>query len=174
MIKKITLILFFAISICSLSAFLPDPDEGNNAKIKAIYIYNFTKYVEWPPESKSGNFVVGISGTSATLFGELNKMASTKKVGSQTIEIINLGASSDAAKCHIVYVANNSNLLPDIISKVKGKNTLIVTENSGLTKQGAGISFVLVDSKQKIELNKANIESHNLKVANSLEQMAVK
>jgi hypothetical protein len=174
MIKKITLILFFALSILSLTAFLPDPDEGTNAKIKAIYIYNFTKYVEWPSESKQGNFVVGISGTSASLYNELNKMASTKMVGSQKIEIISINSSSDAARCHIIFIANNSTLLPDIILKVKGKNTLIVTENAGLTKQGAGISFVLVDSKQKIELSKANIESHNLKVANSLEQMAVK
>ena len=101
-------------------------------------------------------------------------MASTKMVGSQKIEIISINSSSDAARCHIIFIANNSTLLPDIILKVKGKNTLIVTENAGLTKQGAGISFVLVDSKQKIELSKANIESHNLKVANSLEQMAVK
>ena len=44
-----------------------------NAKIKAVYIYNFTKYIEWPKEYREQIFVIGVLGESA-LFDELKTM----------------------------------------------------------------------------------------------------
>ena len=41
---------------------MPDQAEEANAKIKAIYIYNFTKYIEWPDSYKEGSFVIGFIG----------------------------------------------------------------------------------------------------------------
>lgn len=152
----------------------PDQSEEAGAKIKAIYIYNFTKYIEWPDTYKQGNFVVGVYGTNAPLINELNKMATSKTVGSQKLEIKNLGSPGDASVCHIVFVLpDNSGQLPDVLGKVKGKSTLIVTDKAGMASKGSGINFVIVDNKQKIELNKSNIERYKLKVASTLVEMAL-
>ena len=153
---------------------MPDQGEEANAHLKVIFIYSFTKYIEWPAESKLGNFVVGVFGTNPVLLGELNKMASSKTVVSQKIEIKTISSATDASKCQIVYILpDNSGQLNEVVTKVKGSNTLIVTEKTGLSKQGAGINFVFVDDKLKFELNKPNIENHNLKVASVFEAMAV-
>jgi len=56
---------------------------------------------------------------------------------------------------------------------VKGKSALIVTDKEGLASKGAAINFVIVENKQKIELNKSNIERYKLKVAEQLVSMAV-
>ncbi len=152
----------------------PDQGEEANAKIKAIYIYNFTKYIEWPQDYKTGNFVVGVLGSNSSLLGELNKMASAKTVGTQKFEIKNIASAADASACHIVYILNDkSSLLADVVGKVKGKSALIVTDKEGLASKGAGINFVIVENKQKIELNKSNIERYKLKVAEQLVSMAV-
>jgi hypothetical protein len=151
-----------------------DQAEEAGARIKAIYIYNFTKYIEWPSDYKEGNFVIGVFGTNIPLLNELNKMATSKTVGSQKLEIKNLSNPNDAAACHIVYIlSDNSSQLADVVTKVKGKSALIVTDKAGMAKQGAGINFSVVENKQKIELNKANIEKYKLKVASTLVEMAV-
>ncbi|MCW3102377.1 MAG: hypothetical protein JWO09_817 [Bacteroidetes bacterium] len=173
--KKLLFILLLPLVLLTQSAAVRlDQSEEAGARIKAIYIYNFTKYIEWPAEYKEGNFVIGVYGTSIPLLNELNKMAASKTVGSQKMEIKNLTSAAEAAQCHIVYIlADNSSQLADVVGKIKGKSTLIVTDKAGMAKLGAGINFSVVENKQKIELNRANIEKYKLKVASTLVEMAV-
>lgn len=172
--KKFFIILVSISILTSWWAFMPDQGEEANAKPKVIYIYNFTKYIEWPADKKSGNFVVGVLGSNNAIMDELNKMASTKTVVTQKIEIKAITTAAEAANCQIVYILpDNSGQLTEVVNKVKSSSTLIVTEKPGLSKLGAGINFVVIDSKLKFELNKPSLENHNLKVASQLESLAV-
>jgi hypothetical protein len=172
--KKLFFILLAAALLPSWIVIRPDQSEEASAKIKAIYIYNFTKYIEWPEDYKDGNFVVGVLGNNVPLINELNKMATSKTVGNQKIEIKNMASVSEASKCHIVFIlSDNSGQLTDVLGKVKGKSALIVTDKPGLAKLGSAINFFIDDNKQKIELNKSNIEKYKLKVASTLVEMAV-
>lgn len=152
---------------------LQDPN-ASNAKLKASYIYNFTKYINWPEKYKEGNFVIGVLGTS-TFYNDLTALLSTKTVGSQKFEIKSFtAAQSVSGICHILFVpAENSGMLPDVLKKMKGKSTLIVTEKPGLAKQGSAINFVVENNKQKFELNKSNIEKYSLKVSSTLTSLAI-
>lgn len=173
--KKLLLILLLPLVLLTQSAAVKlDQSEEAGARIKAIYIYNFTKYIEWPETYKDGNFVIGIYGTSIPLLNELNKMAASKTVGTQKMEIKSITTAAEAAQCHIIYIlADNSAQLADVVAKIKGKSALIVTDKAGLAKQGSGINFAIVENKQKIELNRGNIEKYKLKVASTLVEMAV-
>ena len=172
--KKLLFILFTFILFTSSIVVPPDQSEEANAKIKAIYIYNFTKYIEWPDSYHQGNFVIGFMGSNSALLNNLSEMSKTKKVGSQNIEIRNITTVGDADKFHIIYILNdNSPQLTEVLNKVKKKSTLIVTDKPGLAKQGSGINFVIVENKQKIELNKLNIEKYKLKVATTLVDMSL-
>lgn len=105
---------------------------------------------------------------------ELSKMADSKTVGSQKLEIKNISSCTTTDKYNIIYVLpDNSAQLTDVINKLKGKSTLIVTDKVGLAKQGAGINFFIDGPKTKIELNKTNIEKYKLKVASTLVEMAI-
>lgn len=170
--RKFLFILFSFVLLTSAFTVVPDDSEEANARIKAIYIYNFTKYIEWPDNYKDGSFVIGFIGNNSALLSELSRMAGSKKVGNQSIEIRNI-SSIDDTKFNIIFIlSDNSSQLSEVISKTKGKSTLIVTEKPGLAKQGSAINFIIIDNKQKFELNKTNIEKYKLKVATSLVQMA--
>lgn len=140
-----------------------------------MFLYNFTKYIEWPQEYKQGEFVIGIlGGGSDNLKKELDKLAQTKKAGSQTIIIKTFGAVSEIEKCHMLFIPEaKSALLDEATAKCRKSSTLIVTEKDGLTKRGAAINFVVKDNKQNFELNKSNIEKYNLNVSSSLLSLAI-
>lgn len=152
---------------------LQDPN-ASNAKLKASYIYNFTKYIDWPDKYKQGTFVIGVLGSSS-FYNDLTALLSTKTVGAQKFEIKSfISAESVSGVCHVLFIpSENSSLLPDVLKKLKNNSTLIVTEKSGLAKQGSAINFVVENNKQKFELNKTNIEKYNLKVSNTLLSLAV-
>ena len=150
------------------------PNVDTNAKIKAVFIYNFTKYIEWPSNSTSGEFTIGILGSNEALYSELDKMSKVKKVANQTFSIKKFSSISEVNAPHILYIpADSTEELSKAVSLLKGKSTLIVTEKAGMAQKGAAINFVIVGSRQKFELNKANVEKHNLKVASTLEKLAV-
>jgi len=164
----------FVLFIFISGGFVSDQSVDTNAKIKTVFLYNFTKYIEWPTQYKKGNFVIGLLGASSSLASELDKMAQSKTVGDQKFQIKKYTSTTGLDGCHILFVAPDCSIpFSEVTSKLKGKSTLIVTERSGLAKQGSAINFVIVDNKQKFELNKGNAEKYNLKVANSLSQLAI-
>lgn len=168
---KKTLSIFILLFILS-SGFKLDGNIDTNAKIKAVFIYNFTKYIEWPQSYKEGEFTIGIIGETS-LYSELIKMTETKKVANQTLEVKKFTSTTDVTKCHILYVSKEkSQSLTDILKKVKNNSTLIVTEESGLVDKGSGINFIIKDNRQKFELNKSNVERYKLKVSSNLEALA--
>lgn len=144
-----------------------------NAKYKAMFIYNFTKYFEWPQNYKDGNFIIGVLGNTP-LLSELNKMASIKKVGNQPFEIKIFESSGAISNCHILIVAPDvTTPLSEIVAKIKKYSTLLITEKQGFAKQGAAINFVVQNNKPAFELNKANAEKQNLKVSANLLSLAI-
>jgi hypothetical protein len=168
-VKKIVIIL---VSLLILSSGFKTGLVDTNSKMKAIFIMNFTKLIEWPASYREGNFVVGVVGESP-LFNELSKMATTKKVANQSLQIKKYSSFADIDDCHILYVSQGkSDGIADILKKVKSNSTLIVTEEQGLVDKGAGINFIIKDNRQKFELNKKNVEKYKLKVSSNLEALA--
>jgi hypothetical protein len=155
---------------CASSAFAQDP----NAKLKAIYIQNFTKYIDWPSGAKQGDFVIGVVGESPiTPF--LQELAKTVKKDNQTIVIKLLSGTEGVQSCHLLFIASDKSAqLGGAINKLKGSNTLIVTEGEGLAKKGSAINFVLLENKIKFELNKSNAEKYGIQVSSKLEPLAIK
>jgi hypothetical protein len=145
-----------------------------NAKVKAVFIYNFTKYFEWPKNMKSGNFIIQIIGTNSSLNQELNKMATSKQIGNQKLEIKNSQAFDGTLQPHIIFLlSESSDKLKEIVAKSKGKGTLIVTEKPGMAKAGSSINFVVADNKQKFEYSQENAVKAGLKTSDELKSMAV-
>ncbi len=165
--------LFFVLAFSSLSFQQQQSFDPNN-KLKAIFIYNFTRYFEWPEKMKTGNFIIHLVGTSSAMNHELNKMANGKMIGNQKLEIKS-GTTFDASSnAHIIFLLPDaSELLKDVVSKLKGKGTLVITEKAGLAKVGSTINFVIADNKQKFEYNKKNAEKFGLKTNEELKSLAI-
>lgn len=166
-ISKIGFLLLFFL-------FLITPVKAQLYKYQAAFIYNFTKYIEWPSDNRKGDFIIGILGEDAEIISSLERMALNKKVGSQSIEITIFKNKDAIKKCHILFIPKNKSEYLSIISKkTLIHNTLIITSKEGLAKKGSAINFVVRNNKQKFELNKKNAERYNLKVSKLLERLAI-
>jgi hypothetical protein len=159
---------FVSADIIKISHFQKD---DTNSKIKAAFLYSFTRYFEWP--NTNGNFVIAIYGDHQNLINELNKMAISKMVGSQKIEIRHPQSIKELDKANILYILpDKSGSLAEAAGKFKGKGTLIITEKEGLAKVGSTINFIVQENKQNFELNKGNATKAGLKVSKNLDALA--
>jgi hypothetical protein len=170
--KKIAFfLLVFSFSTFNFS--FVDPVD-TYSKFKALYIYNFPKYFDWPESYKQGNFVIGMLGDNAALITELNKVVASKSVGEQKIEVKSFTSPDVISKCQILIVsASKANLLSKVTAKLKGQSTLIISEGDGTIKAGSVINFVIKNSKQKFELSLNNAGKCNLKVSQNISSLAI-
>jgi hypothetical protein len=168
-VKKIFIVFSF-LTLLSVSAF--GQFEQTVAKIKVAFIYNFTRLIEWPPDYKQGEFVIGVLNGSPALLTELNSLAQ-KKIGNQQITIKNFKSVDEVNKCNILFIPEASNnMLAEALKKIHGTSTLLITESEGDVKKGSAINFIVKDNKQAFELNKANAEKNHLTVSSSLKTLA--
>lgn len=147
--------------------------DDTTAKVKAVYLYNFTRHFEWPSAMREGNFVIATVGTNTGLQGELTKLSKSKTVNTQKIEIKSVNSVGEAGKCNMLYlVGDNSSLLNEAIKQYKGKGTLVICEKNGMAKAGATINFIVSENKQTFELNNSSVTKCNLKVSSDLKLLA--
>jgi hypothetical protein len=137
---------------------------GQNEKFKALFIYNFTNYIEWPGEVKS-SFVISVIGDSP-IINELQAISKIKKVGTVPIEVMKVNSVTEIGNSQIVYIpTTQKKTLTDVTKVLNSKPVLIISDQA----QGDfGINFVEVDKKQSFQISKANIELKRLKVNSAL------
>ncbi|MBN2613677.1 MAG: YfiR family protein [Bacteroidales bacterium] len=162
-------IVFIVIYLCFSIGLLKAQDE----KFKALFMYNFTKYLEWPEENIKGDFVIGVFGSSP-IIQELMVIAEKKTVSNHPIAVKKIIELEEISKCHIVYVPENkSSRIEEIAQKCSAKGILLITEKEGFAKNFAGINYVKVDGKQNFEINKKNIEGKGIKVNSTLVTLGI-
>lgn len=161
------LVTFFVLNTDHLQA------QAADYRFHSVFIYNFTKYIQWPASQQSGDFVIAVVGNSP-ITSELEKMAANKTVGTQKIVIKHLKSISEATHCHILFVpSDHPSNFETIQQKLKGKHTLVITEKTGMAQKGSGINFVWQDNKWKFELNEQATQNAGLKVSKELSKLAV-
>ena len=173
--RKLILILIsvflFSADVVDMSFYYNQKDD-NGAKIKAVFLYNFTRYFEWPTNEGS-NFTITMVGENQSILNELTKMSATKMVGKQKLVVKSISSLKDLGSTQILFLlTEKSSLLNDAISKTKGKGILLVTEKPGLGKDGSTINFIVQEKKHEFELNKKSAEKSGLKVSSSLQTLA--
>lgn len=147
--------------------------QQDEYKAKALFLYNFSRLIEWPGATGS-DFIIGVYGDSP-IVGELEKMVSGKMVGGKKIVVKVFNSSTPIYSCHILYVSSSANAqLAGILSKLGNGNTLVVGEVKGMVDSGAAINFVLNDNRLSFELDVENANRQGLRVSKTLENMAYK
>src|ERR1041384_146167 len=121
--------------------------------------FNFLKYLQWPPDTKTKKFVIGVVG-SPEIYQTLTNWYAGKPKGNKTYVIKKFKDASEVTDCQVVFIdRSKSNEFDAINNKVKGKGTLVVTDRNGLGTKGSCINFKKVDEKLKFELNQHAIEA---------------
>src|SRR5215217_749677 len=101
--RRRTAAAFFAALLVLSSAAAAQRPQGEDA-LKAAYLYNFTKFIEWPASAFSGTtapFTVCVLADDR-FRREVEGILRGEKVGERPIEVTP-SAPDDLKLCHLVY-----------------------------------------------------------------------
>jgi len=162
---------FSAISIVMCLIFFSQAilAESMEQKIKAAYIYNFTKFVTWP-EHQSETFNLCILGNDP--FGPLINGIESRTALGLPIRLVRL-RKFDPKKpvyCHILFVGVNAK--KDILNLFSSTGILTVSEKNNFARRGGMIGFVVKRGKVKLQINLNQFKQSGLKVSAKLLEVA--
>jgi hypothetical protein len=142
--------------------------QEKNYRFHKVFFYSFTKYIEWPEDKKKGDFVIAVMGNSE-IIPLLEEMAEIKKVGDRDIKIVQLANVKSSDFYHILFIPSEQNSrFPEIKNTLNNQACLLVTESSGMARNGAMINFKDVDGKLRFEVNTKTLEDSGLKMSQEL------
>ena len=160
------LLLFFIVAIGSVNV---AAQAHNEYRVKAAFILNFARFVEWPPNaySESGVLVVGIIGDDH-FSGSLDQLNGTT-VNGRRIAIRRFKFGDYLRGCQILFVSSSErNRLGKILESVKGGSVLTIGELASFNQSGGVIKFVIQDYKVRFEINSGAAGQARLKISSKL------
>jgi len=184
-------ILIVALSVSlgwTPAAFAQAPNSSDSSEylIKAGFIFNFAKFVEWPATAfaqPDSPIVIGILGTDP--FGAIiDQIVQNKKIGARGFVVKRLKWSTDIKElrdCKILFVSASEKVhMDDVVQAVKGQPILTVGEMPGFAERGGMIRFTVEDNRVRFEVNveaahqaELTISSRLLTLARIIQQPAV-
>mgnify|MGYP006282979477 CR=1 FL=1 len=163
-------LLFLVIMVVGLSGLRA---QSHIDEAKAKFIYNFTKFFDWPNNDQSSEFVIGVLSDNDVYY-ELSQFTRGKKVILQDITVKKFRKPEDVTNCHILYVAGQRTDDIPIVQKKTGENTLLISDNSKGIEKGAALNFLLIGNRLKFEFAASNAQNQGLKFSSRLRDMATR
>jgi hypothetical protein len=143
------------------------------SKAQANFIYNFTKFFDWPQTEKTGDFVIGVLG-SKSLFTNLQKVTTGKKNVTQNIVVKYFKNDNEISKCHVIFVAALKSKSITNIQNKTGVNCLIISDSYAAIAKGAVIQFIIEGDRLKYGFSRDNALKHGLKFHSKVSEMSSK
>lgn len=161
--------------LAAAPAFGPVPvqDAAYEYQVKAVFLYNFTRYLQWPEEPADGAFAIVVLGRSDIL-GPLEEIARKKPVGSTPIVVRQCFDVEAVGRPRILFIAKSAaDEVSRVLEKTRGTDILTVGEADGLGSRGVAVNFVLRDETIKFEMNESALREARIQVGSQLLKLAI-
>jgi hypothetical protein len=137
-------------------------------EIKAGFLFNFTKFVEWPEGAfvdSGAPIILGILGENP--FGELLTTAvAGKAVNGRAVLVKQFKEGQDLRGCQVLFVAAaDKKHMAQTLGKLKGSKVLTVGEGTGFTQSGGMIAFLVEGNKVRLEIDLEAASEAHLKIS---------
>ena len=146
-------------------------------RIKALYLYNFLLFVDWPEDviGEDNTLRVAVIGDD-TLF-DLFEPITQKPIKGRKLIVERFDALEDLrSPCHVLFVGRSQgHIAPRILEKVKDRPVLTVSDMNGFTQMGGMVYFKHLACKEhtashpkRFEINLSAVEHAGLKIRSRL------
>jgi hypothetical protein len=144
------------------------------SQIKAAFLLNFPKYVDWPVQVLASNapLVIAVLGDDE-VSGDLQKLAAGKTVFGHPIEFRRIAVAEEAERCHVLFIGiTESRQVSEILNRFRNTSVLTVGQSDEFLEKGGIINFSRRDRKIRLEINLHGAGQANLKVSSKLLSVA--
>jgi len=140
-------------------------------QLKAVFLFNFTQFVEWPPQAfanANSPLIIGVLGSDP--FGAyLDDTVRGETVNGRALLVKRYDSIDEATDCHVLFVSRSEAAhQAEIFRKLKGKSILTVGESEGFISAGGIIRFLTVSNKIRLRIGLDSAQQASLTLSSKL------
>lgn len=168
--------LILSASLLAIGMVIPQKiDPSREYQVKAVFLFNFTQFVEWPDtvfHEPQAPLVIGILGEDP--FGTyLDETVLGEEINNHPLVIQRYRSIEEIKMCHILFISQTeTDHLEDIFTSLEGRSILTVGEVADFTKQGGMIQFVTERKKIQLQINVEATRKVDLTISSKLLRLA--
>jgi len=170
LLARLALVAVCLAALAGLAAATSDEDD-----VKTAFLYNFTKFVEWPREAFEGDsspIVIGIAGDDA-LAASFADAVSRKNPGGRAVVVRRIAESGELPRCHVLFLrATSRRRISEVVDELDGQPVLLVGESEHFLSSGGMINFVLRSDRVRFDVNLDAAQKCHLKLSSKLVHVA--
>jgi len=144
-------------------------------QVKAAYLYNFAKFVEWPAQDFANPTApIRLCLLSNQSFeSELNQIVKGKAVAGHPVTVVPVKNAEQSHSCHILFISSSQDRQAQhIIEALRDTSVLTVGETKGFVEKGGIVNFVLQDDRVQFEVNRRAANQAGLRISSRLLTLA--
>ena len=167
-LRSLILVSLFAV-MCNVLTTQVQAQAANEYQVKAAFIYNFAKFVDWPGDAfgEGGVLVVGVVGDDP--FGRTLDQLQGNTANGRRLRIKRLRWDEDLRSCQILFISNSERRhLGKIMDSIRGTSVLTIGEMPQFNQAGGIIKFVIQDDKVRFEINAGAAGQARLRISSKL------
>lgn len=137
-------------------------------QVKAVYLFNFVRFVDWPATVESGPLTICVAGTNP--FGDLlretlqGEMVNDRPLATRVI-------SRPDPDCHVVFMPRGAPTTA-YLQAFRGSPTLTVGETPGFLREGGIINFIVEEGKVRFQIDPDAADRADLRISSHLMRLA--
>ncbi|MGH7956398.1 MAG: YfiR family protein [Opitutaceae bacterium] len=140
-------------------------------QIKAVFLYHFAQFVEWPATAfvnEQSPLIIGVLGDDP--FGaDLDSAAQGEKVGARALEVRRYRRIEDIGTCHVLFISQSeSPRLERVLTTLQGRSILTVGDLERFTFRGGMIRFLTQKNKVRMQINLEAARREDLTISSKL------
>lgn len=174
-LRRLPIVIALAAMPSALTA--PSPAEASEIRlsrefqVKAVFLYNFAQFVEWPPsafESATSPLVIGVLGLDP--FGSyLDEAVRGEKVNGHPLVVRRYRWVSEVGTCHILFVSGSEGPRAEQVAEsLRGRSILTVCDWDGFARRGGMIRFVMEHNHVRLRINLEAAKAAGLTISSKL------
>jgi hypothetical protein len=152
-----------------------EPPVFKEYELKAAYLFNFAKFVEWPGkkgEDAGAPIVLGILGHDP--FGaRLDDLVRDRRINGREIVVRRFETPAEARAVHVLFIGKDAHLSPwDALGTIRGNGVLTVGESPSFAAHGGIITFVIDDGRLAFEIDMDEADRAGIGISAQLQKLA--
>ena len=148
--------------------------QAREYKIKAAFMYNFFKFIDWPETPLSDTpdtITICILGKDP--FGDIFAPIEGKSVKNKKLVIKRVSSPGEIGSCHILFICpSEQERLGAILAATCGNSILTVSDIKDFARQGGMVGFTSEENTVRFAINLKAAERAGLKISSKLLEMA--
>jgi hypothetical protein len=171
--QLVPLVLLSCCLIIPLQSAAAQSSRATTIEIEAAYLYNFARFVNWPPDQPSGAFEICVLGKDP--FGEvLDSTVAGETINSRKVMVDRITSTRDISACQIVFISGHEESRLKTILATVNAGCLTVSDIPHFAERGGMIELVERDGRIRFEVNLDAAQRAHVALSSELLKVAVK